>query len=187
MRPDWHQYFMIKAKISSIRSTCNSRPAGCVIVRDKQILSTGFNGAMSGDAHCTDQEDINGEPFCFHRSLNLKGDGKYDFCKSVHAEANAVAMAARAGISLKGATIYTTLSPCYTCFKQLVGAGVERIFYEYKLVGGNKRRDIMWDDAISTSPMIKEYAQITVPPDILMKAIDALQPETSRRRLKSTS
>ena len=93
-RPDWHEYFMLIAKIVALRSGCNSRPTGAVIVKDKRILATGYNGPMPGAWHCTDK----GSTYCFRREKGIPDIDKYNFCRASHAEANAIAQAARFGI-----------------------------------------------------------------------------------------
>ena len=114
IRPSWDAYFMALAKLAASRSTCLSRPTCCAIVKDKQVVSTGYNGSMPGVPHCSDEGQ------CYRRSIQAEDAGKYDFCRSIHAEANAVALASRMGVKLDGATAYMTLFPCYVCAKLLV-------------------------------------------------------------------
>ena len=125
-RPSWHEYFMLLAKLLSVRSTCNSRKVGAVIVRSNRVLATGYNGAVHGAPHCIDQ----GPEFCLRRRIGAHDADKYNYCISSHAEVNAVDQAARFGISLEGASLYCTLEPCNWCFKQLIQAGVGEIYYE---------------------------------------------------------
>lgn len=96
MRPSWDEYFLMIAKLVASRSTCNSRPTGAVLVKDRQILSTGYNGSMPGAVHCSDA----GSLFCFRRSMEIPDNVKYDYCRSSHAEANAIAQAAKHGIAI---------------------------------------------------------------------------------------
>lgn len=111
-RPDWDSYFMGIATLASSRATCTKRHVGAVIVRDKMVLSTGYNGAVRGLPHCTD--------------VGHEGE----FCtRSVHAEANAIVQAARCGTRTDGADVYTTASPCLNCFHLIVNAGVRRVLY----------------------------------------------------------
>lgn len=131
---------MALAKLAASRSTCLSRPTGCVIVKDKQVVSTGYNGSMPGVAHCIDEGQ------CYRRSIAASDDGKYDFCRSIHAEANAVALAARQGMDLEGATAYMTLFPCYVCTKLLVRAGIKEIVYELGYNSKNIERDRHWKE-----------------------------------------
>ena len=182
MRPSWNEYFMLIAKIVSTRSTCNSRPTGAVIVRDKQILSTGFNGSVSGSPHCTDEADVNGEPFCLRRAMNVPENDKYNYCRSAHAEANAIALASRFGISLNQSTIYVTLAPCYVCFKLLTNAGIKRIYYEYGYESTDKARDVFWKNAIEEARMEK-FEQLGLSQGARHSIENALNCPTSVRRL----
>lgn len=113
-RTSWDNYFMKIAEEVSTRSTCDRKFVGAVIVRDKMILSTGYNGSIRGLPHCDEvgHEMENGH--CV---------------RTVHAEANAIVQAARNGVSIGAADIYVTASPCYNCFKLIANAGIKRIFY----------------------------------------------------------
>lgn len=113
-RADWPQYFMNIAREVATRSTCDRRHVGAVIVRDKNILSTGYNGSIRSQPHCDDvgHDLVNGR--CV---------------RTVHAEANAIIQAARHGVRLEGADIYTTASPCWDCFKLITNVGLARIFF----------------------------------------------------------
>ena len=113
-RADWDDYFMNIAGQVATRSTCDRKHVGAVIVRDRAILSTGYNGSMRGVVHCGD---------AVHLIEHVH------FVRTVHAEANAVAQAARNGVRIDGGEIYVTASPCFNCFKLLVNAGVRRICY----------------------------------------------------------
>ena len=116
---------MLIAKLVSTRSTCNSRPTGAVLVKDKQILATGYNGSMPGAPHCSDQVMPDGSPYCHRRALNIADVDKYNYCRASHAEANAIAQAARYGVAIKGATLYVTLQPCFVCLKLLATAQIK--------------------------------------------------------------
>jgi len=186
MRPGWNEYFMIVAKIISTRSTCNSRPVGAVIVRDKQILSTGYNGSMPGAPHCSDESTEDGKPFCFRRSMKAPESDKYNFCRSSHAEANAISRAARFGISLDNSTLFVTLAPCYVCLKQLANAGVKRIYYEYDYESTNKKRDEHWRMAINESP-IESIKKLRVADKNIMRIMKSLQYPTSKRRISENN
>ena len=113
-RTSWDKYFMQIARDVSTRSTCDRKFVGAVIVRDKMILSTGYNGSIRGLPHCDEvgHEMENGH--CV---------------RTVHAEANAIVQAARNGVGIDGADIYVTASPCYNCFKLIANSGIKRIFY----------------------------------------------------------
>lgn len=113
-RPDWDEYFLKIAQNVASRATCDRKHVGAVIVRDKVILSTGYNGSPRNMAHCDDVGHEMIEGHCV---------------RTVHAEANAIAQAAKNGISVDGATLYTTASTCYDCFKLLINAGIKRVVY----------------------------------------------------------
>lgn len=120
VRPSLDVYFMSIAQATAARSTCPRAAVGCVLVRDKHILSTGHNGSMAGAAHCSDIG-----------CLNLGGG----CCRTIHAEVNAIIQAARHGVSTIGATAYCTHSPCRACMGALVNAGIVAIRYleEYRI------------------------------------------------------
>ncbi|HLM84282.1 MAG TPA: deaminase [Candidatus Bathyarchaeia archaeon] len=176
-RPSWDAYFMALAKLAASRSTCISRPTGCVMVKDKQIISTGFNGSMPGVPHCSDEGE------CYRRSIKASDAGKYDFCRSIHSEANAVALAARAGASLEGATCYHTLFPCYVCTKLLVRAGIKEMVYEFGYDSKNAERDKHWQEVIDEAGIKIRQVKLS---EVDKKCFEGfLEENTSRRRLKS--
>lgn len=122
-RPTWDEYFLMLAKLAATRSTCLAFPVGAVIVKNKQILATGYNGPPSGSVHCIAQG------YCYP-GLSSCDASKTMPSRAVHAEANAIAQAAKHGISTEGASIYVTLEPCLSCLKLLISAGVREVFYE---------------------------------------------------------
>lgn len=111
------------AKLVSTRSTCLRRQVGVVIVKDRHVLSTGYNGAPKGTQHCEDTG-------CLRELLNVPSGERHELCRGVHAEQNAVAQAAYFGISVKGGTLYTTTFPCSLCAKILINAGIVEIVYD---------------------------------------------------------
>ena len=119
-RPSWDEYFMELARIASRRTTCTRRKVGCVLERGRRVLATGYNGSPSGAPHCTDAG-------C--RREGLQSGERLDLCRAVHAEANAVAQAARHGVSLEGATAHVTCQPCAGCARLLAQAGIVRIVW----------------------------------------------------------
>jgi len=174
-RPTWNEYFMILAKAASTRSTCNSRPTGCVIVKDNTVLSIGYNGNISGQEHC----NKNNDNYCHRREFDSHIIGeKYDFCVSNHAEANAICFAAKLGHKIEGSKIYCTLFPCITCFKLIYQSGIKEIYYELKYNSNNKNRDIIWNNYIMKTGIIIE--KIMVKDDIF---INNMYKVTSQRRL----
>jgi len=113
-RVDWHTYFMNIARQVATRSTCPRKHVGAVIVRDRTILSTGYNGSIRGQPHCEDVGCLIEDGHCV---------------LTVHAEANAILQAAKNGVGVAGAEIYTTASPCWPCFKLIANAGLARVYY----------------------------------------------------------
>ncbi len=175
-RPSWDEYFMLLAKLAATRSTCLSRPVGAVIVLNRQVLVTGYNGAVPGAPHCTDAG------VCYRRSLPFANDSnKQSYCVSSHAEANALAQAARRGISVEGATIYQTLAPCYTCTKLMTVAGIKRVVFEHEYESQDRERDNMWRNAIEEAGI--ELVQLKLSDSAKIQAMDFIENETSRRRL----
>ncbi|MBA4369855.1 MAG: cytidine deaminase [Desulfobacterium sp.] len=122
-RPDWDSYFMAITVLVSKRSTCTRRSVGAVIVKDKRILSTGYNGAPSGIEHCS-------EVGCLREKLNVPSGEKHELCRGIHAEQNAIIQAAFHGVSIKGSTLYCTNQPCSICAKMIINAGIKNIFYQ---------------------------------------------------------
>ncbi|MEA3406582.1 MAG: cytidine/deoxycytidylate deaminase family protein [Chloroflexota bacterium] len=120
MRPSWDDYFLQLAQQVATRSTCLRRHVGAVIVRDKQIITTGYNGPPSGLAHCD-------ETGCLRDQLGIPSGERQEICRGLHAEQNAIIQAALHGVSTKGATIYVTHQPCITCAKMIINAGIVRV------------------------------------------------------------
>ncbi len=124
-RPSWDEYFLKIANVVSERSTCVRRHVGALIVRNKQILSTGYNGAPSGITHC-------GVEGCIREKLNVPSGERHELCRGLHAEQNAIIQAALHGVSIEGSILYCTCEPCSVCAKMIINAGIKEI-----VVGGN--------------------------------------------------
>jgi dCMP deaminase len=122
-RPSWDDYFLNLAWVASSRANCLRRNVGAVIVMDKRIVSTGYNGTPFGVANC----DEGGCPRC---SSDHPSQSGYDWCLCVHAEQNAIALAARQGTATDGAALFVTLRPCFGCLKEAVQAGIREIVYD---------------------------------------------------------
>jgi dCMP deaminase len=124
-RVDWDDYFLSICAIVASRSTCNRGPGGggvgCVLVKDRNILATGYAGSLPGAPHCDDVGHS------IRKVTYEDGETREHCCRTVHAEANAVAQAARRGLALDGATAYINMAPCDACAKLLVSAGIERV------------------------------------------------------------
>ena len=130
-RPNWDEYFLMLAKLAATRSTCLAFPVGAVIAKNRQVLATGYNGSPSGSVHCTAQG------FCYP-GLSSCDASKTLPSRAVHAEANAIATAAKHGISTAGSSIYVTLEPCIYCLKVIISAGIREVFYETVFNSGEK-------------------------------------------------
>ncbi len=180
-RPTWHEYFLLLAKLVSARSTCNSRKIGAVIVRKNRILATGYNGAVHGAPHCTDR----GPDFCLRRSIGASDADKYNYCISSHAEVNAIDQAARFGISLEGASLYCTLEPCNWCFKQLIQAGIQEVYYEEPYESLNKDFDQYWRRIMESESAFRVFKRMQVSEESLQFVLEILQ-QRSWRKLMPT-
>ncbi len=148
-RPSWDEYFLMLAKLAATRSTCLAFPVGAVIVKDKQVLATGYNGPPSGSAHCSDQG------YCYP-GLSSCDSNKLMPSRAIHAEANAIAQAARHGIPTDEGKIYVTLEPCLFCLKLLISAGIREVFYETAFNTGSSviARDLFIQENLVTLQQI---------------------------------
>lgn len=120
LRPSWDEYFMQMAHLVSKRATCIRRRVGAVLVRDKRILATGYNGAPSGLEHCLDIG-------CLREKLKIPSGQRHELCRGLHAEQNALIQASLHGISVKDSVLYATNQPCIICAKMLINAGIKQI------------------------------------------------------------
>ncbi|MCX5894012.1 MAG: deaminase [Deltaproteobacteria bacterium] len=166
MRPSWDEYFMLIAKLVSTRSTCNSRPTGAVLVKDRQM--------------------DDGTPYCHRRALKIADVDKYNYCRASHAEANAIAQAARYGVAIKGAALYVTLQPCFVCLKLLASAQIKRVYFELAYESMDAPRDAFWDEAVQKAG-IEVFQQLSISAEALTYILPSLQEGTSRRRLAATA
>lgn len=123
----WDKRFMDMAEVVSSWSSCyqENRHVGAVIVKEKRILTTGYNGAPSGIVSCAEKGE------CLRRKLNIPSGTKHELCYAVHAEQNAIAQAAKLGISVEGATLYCTHQPCVICAKMIINSGIRKVVYKY--------------------------------------------------------
>jgi len=135
-RPSWDEYFLNIVKIVGTRGTCDRGKAGCVIVRDKRILSTGYVGSPAGTAHC---DDIGHE---MHTVIQEDGTKSRHCIRTTHAEQNAIANAARFGVKLDGATLYCHMTPCYACAKMIINAGIKRVVCDLDYHAGERSKEI---------------------------------------------
>lgn len=122
-RPSWHEYFMDITNLVAQRSTCTRRKVGAILVRDKRIIATGYNGAPAKVSHCLDVG-------CLREQQGIPSGERHELCRGLHAEQNSIIQAALHGVSVEGATLYCTNMPCAICSKMLINIRVEAIFYQ---------------------------------------------------------
>lgn len=122
-RMSWDSYFMEIAGLVSQRSTCLRRQVGCVVVRDKRILATGYNGAPSGVVHCE-------KTGCLRARNKIPSGQRQELCRGLHAEQNAILQAALTGTGIRDSVIYCTHQPCIVCAKMLINAGIKRVIFK---------------------------------------------------------
>ncbi len=122
-RPSWDTYFMDITNLVARRTTCTRRGVGAILVKNKQILASGYNGAPSGVRHCS-------ETGCMRETLNVPSGERHELCRGIHAEQNAIIQAALHGTSIKGAALYCTNLPCSICAKMIINAGISKIIYQ---------------------------------------------------------
>ncbi|MEG0157566.1 MAG: dCMP deaminase family protein [Anaerovoracaceae bacterium] len=120
-RPTWDEYFMKMAELTAERSTCLRRQVGAVIVQDKHIIATGYNGAPKGIPHCSEKGG------CLRQAMNIPSGERHELCRALHAEQNAIIQAATLAQSIEGASMYITHQPCIICAKMIINAGIRRI------------------------------------------------------------
>ncbi len=123
----WDKRFMDMAEVVASWSSCyqENRHVGAVIVKDKRILTTGYNGAPSGVVSCAEKGE------CLRKKLNIASGTRHELCYAVHAEQNAIAQAAKLGISVQGSTLYCTHQPCVICAKMIINSGISKVIYKY--------------------------------------------------------
>ena len=122
-RPSWPEYFMAITHMVAKRSTCLRRSVGAILVKDKRILATGYNGAPAGLRHCV-------EVGCLRDNTSVPSGTRHELCRGLHAEQNVIIQAAYHGIAIDGAILYCTNKPCVICSKMIINAGITRIYYE---------------------------------------------------------
>ena len=146
-RPTWDEYFMKITMLVAERSTCMRRMVGAIIVKDKKIVSTGYNGAPKGLKHCL-------EIGCLREEMGIPSGERHELCRGAHAEQNAIIQAAGSGNNMDGATMYCTDSPCSTCTKMIINSGIRR------LVLGKKYPDELGEKLISESGIDTVYLEL---------------------------
>ena len=119
-RPSWDEYFLEIASLVSKRSTCLRRKVGALVVKDRRILATGYNGTPSGIKHCS-------QTGCLREKMKIPSGERHELCRGLHAEQNVLLQASLHGVSLKGSTIYVTNQPCIICAKMIINAGIGEV------------------------------------------------------------
>ena len=122
-RPSWDEYFVSITKTVASRSTCLRRKVGAIIVKDKRILTTGYNGAPRGVKSCLEIGR------CLREELKVPSGQRHEICRALHAEQNAIIQAAYHGVQIAGSVIYSTTQPCVLCAKMIINAGIQKIYY----------------------------------------------------------
>lgn len=122
-RPSWDEYFMSITEMVAQRATCLRRKVGAILVRDKRIIATGYNGAPAKVSHCLDIG-------CLREQQGIPSGERHELCRGLHAEQNAIIQAALHGFSVEGSTLYCTNMPCAICSKMLINARIEKIYYK---------------------------------------------------------
>jgi len=151
MRPSWDEYFMEIAHVVASRSTCLRRQVGAIIVRDKHIIATGYNGVPSGLLHCA-------ETGCMRDKLNIPSGERHELCLGLHAEQNAIIQSAVNGVSIAGGTLYSTTQPCVLCSKMLINARIKTIVFAGPYPD-TLSLSLLKDAGVELRPWIKEEKQ----------------------------
>lgn len=158
-RPSWDEYFMELANTASKRATCDRGRSGCVIVKDRQLLVTGYVGSPSGLPHCDEVGHL------FRQTIEEDGRITNHCVRTVHAEQNAICQAARRGISLEGATLYCRMTPCRTCAMLIINCGIKRVVCEKKYHAGAESEELFRQAGIQLEffhDEILQYAKQTI-------------------------
>jgi dCMP deaminase len=143
VRPSWDEYFLNLVELVGTRGTCERGRSGCVITKDKRILATGYVGSSIGIVHC---DEVGHE---MHTVIHEDGHKSQHCIRTAHAEQNAVANAARFGVALEGATLYCHMTPCYTCAKMIINAGIRRVVCNMDYHAGGRSKDIFKEAGVA--------------------------------------
>lgn len=153
-RPSWDEYFMKIVEMVGSRGTCDRFRGGCVITRDKRIIATGYAGSPIGLPHC---DDVGHE---MHAVTNADGTSSRHCIRTIHAEQNAICEAARMGIALNGGTLYCQMTPCYTCAKMIINAGIKKVIAAQDYHASSRSKEIFKEakiDFVLLDKQVKEY------------------------------
>lgn len=154
VRPSWDEYFIKIAALVAERSTCLRHHVGAIIVKDRRILTTGYNGAPAGLPDCL-------ELGCLRNQLGIPSGERHEICRAIHAEQNAIIQAGKHGEDIDGGTMYCTHSPCIVCAKMIVNAGIKRLvtYTDYPDVGGV--RELLKDAGVELVKVARPNKEIT--------------------------
>ena len=154
IRPSWDEYFIKIAALVAERSTCLRHHVGAIIVKDRRILTTGYNGAPAGLPDCL-------ELGCLRNQLKIPSGERHEICRAIHAEQNAIIQAGKYGQDINGGTIYCTHSPCIVCAKMIVNAGIKRFvtYMDYPDVGGV--RELLKEAGVELAKVARPKKEIT--------------------------
>lgn len=151
VRPTWDEYFIKIAEMVGTRGTCDRGRAGCVITRDRRIVATGYVGSPVGAPHC---DEVGHE---MHTVTHEDGTTSRHCIRTTHAEQNAICEAARMGISLDGGTLYCKMTPCYTCAKMIINAGIKRVVCAQDYHTGSRSKEIFADAKVEFALLSQEF------------------------------
>ena len=152
-RPSWDDYFLELADAASKRATCDRGRSGCVIVRDKQVLATGYVGSPAGLPHCDEVGHL------LKKVIQEDGQVTEHCLRTVHSEQNAICQAAKRGVSIEGATVYTRMTPCRTCAMLLINCGVARVVCERKYQLAEESEQLFYEAGIKIEYKFDEVQQ----------------------------
>ena len=156
-RPSWDEYFLSLVEMVGSRGTCDRGRSGCVIVRERRILATGYVGAPAGARHC---DEIGHE---MHTVTHENGKETRHCIRTSHAELNAIANAARFGVALDGATLYCHMTPCYTCAKLIINAGIKKVVCNLDYHAGARSKEIFQETGVDyalVNDKVQTYADM---------------------------
>ncbi len=157
IRPGWDEYFMAIAREVATRATCDRGRSGCVIAKDKQILTTGYVGAPIGLSHCDEVGHL------LREMVNEDGSHSQHCIRTTHAEQNAIIQAAKNGIAINGATLYCKMTPCYVCAQMIINAGIKRVVCEKDYQRGQLAKQWFKEAGVELkilNPEVETYANM---------------------------
>ena len=153
IRPSWDEYFMKRTEMVGSRGSCDRGRAGCVITRDKRIIATGYAGSPIGLAHC---DEVGHE---MHTVTHADDSTSRHCIRTTHAEQNAICEAARMGISINGGTLYCKMTPCYTCAKMIINAGIKKVVCAQDYHAGSRSKEIFQEAGIEFQLLSEEVTK----------------------------